>query len=360
MELRAVRPAVALLLAAAAGTAAPPNLTGLPLDSARTVARAAGFRVEEMRSRDEVHRDFVDAASFGENTARLNWKYRVHQLPGVVGMTMAGAESALVAAGYALGPTRGASWEELERRRQLRIVPHGFTSGIIVRQEPAPGRVRGLPPLHLTFGRLPAAPDEPVAPARRLTGLPLDSALVLLGDSGPAVRVDTVTGTGHRDIVLAAGYRDDTLRLRWAAGTSDLPDLRGRTPAGARQALAGAGFDPEPDPAAAWPDVEQDGAVRLVLHGDSTRPVVMQRPGPGRVTGLPKLELWFGERAAAGWFWPWGALGLAAVLIVVLVVVRIVQTQRGRPHELPPVELRRPGSTSPEDEPVDAPPDEDQ
>ena len=340
---------VSLLLCAAFALAQPatPNLTGLPLDSAQTLARAAGLRVEEMRSRDRVHRDLVDVVSYGEGVARVNWKYQVHELPSVVGLTLAGAESALVTAGYTLGETRGERWEELELRRFLRVVTHGFASGIVVRQEPVPGPARGLPPLHLTFGQRPSALVEPGRLRPALADVPLDSALALLGEQGPPVVVDTVLGTGHHDRVLDARLARDTMRLRWAAQEHRLPDLRGLELAAARQVLAGSGFVVGMDGTAPWPDLDREVVLRLALWGDTLGRVSSQRPRPGTVTGLPRVELWFREVKAGGRFWPWGALIGTALLVLVLAALRLVRLRQARQYELPPIPVPGPAAVTP-------------
>jgi hypothetical protein len=125
----------------------------LPLDSAVSILRRRGIliRVESVPGQRDF--DYVDWAYTrkGTDSVVLQWSWREVDVPSMVGMTLGAACDTLRQRGFNLNSDQPDTWLVLNRRRLVRLWYRGDTARLIVGQSPAPGHVKGLPPVVLTF-----------------------------------------------------------------------------------------------------------------------------------------------------------------------------------------------------------------
>lgn len=275
------------------------DLIGLPYDSAYFLANKRGLKVrkEPVRGRNDF--DYIDKARLKGDTVVLVWSSKKSKIPNLNGKTWPEVRNALINSQFTLsltGPDSG--WRALNRKRFLRVVLQGDTAGKVVWQSSGPGEVDGLPPLRLTF-------------ARDVSGLPMDSAQIILGTALTVV-VDTVVDTTANDIVEVKfeGCSQDTVRLSWLCKKFKMPKLVGLTLSKARDTLAHRPWGFTFDRAAGedWRALAEKRFLRLRLEGDTTNVIRTQSPAPGAdVAGLPPVTLSFAKPGIAAVIRMWVA-----------------------------------------------------
>jgi hypothetical protein len=300
---------------------------GLPRDSAVARLEVAKVTPTVAATRGRLDHDRIDNVREQANgKIELVWSQQAHTVPDLAGKNRSEAQAALGLAGFSLESSPDEDWTTLNRRHYLRVLYEGDTAhGTVGYQEPGPGKVDGLPPLRLVFGRV-------TEQTRKLERMPLEQAYGQAKTDGYAIRVDSVLGADEFDEVqqayLVGEPGKDTVALVWRYRKAVMPKLMGMSLASALETLRVLLRVDAVD--TTWGEVRRAPSrprrLLVRLHGDVANPIRRQSiPGGATVCGLPTVDLWLAGPGLPVWL-----IAAAGLLGLVIVAFPVVMLRRGR------------------------------